>query len=722
VIGSIPVGTTPSGGTYDPANGYTYITNMDSDNVSVIQGTTVIKTIDVGNAPIGAAYDPLNGYVYVGNKNSNNVSVISGLSVVASVSINNVSSPEAVAVNTSTGDVYVADQYYGVAVIRGTSQFGQILLGTFPNSKGATFDSRNGYVYISNQNWNNVSVIRGMSVIASIPVGQVPWREAYDTSTGQVYVVNSNSGNLSVISGLSVVATVPTAGRFAWPYGVAFDSANGYVYVTEGDGNNVSVVNGTSIITSIPVGNVPSAGVYDPADGYVYITNEVSHTVSVLNGSVYYPSVSSVVASPSTVEVGSTTAASTTITVQAKSGEGSLTYSYIGLPPGCATRDTSSLDCTPTQSGTYTIRASVNNSDGFNVSGTTVLVVLPALAASATATPNPGDAAAPVRFVVNPLNGTGVYTYDWQFGDGTASMAQNPSHTYDATGNYTSRVWVNDSEGGSVTHSLLIAVDPELVVGLAVSNATPALGQSIAIYASASGGALPYSYAYSGLPPGCVSVDSRSIGCLPTQSGFYNTSVNVTDGNGVTVAATVAIQVIFEFTVAIPSQVTVNHAFTISVKPQGGFGTLTYAYNGLPPGCASADVAQLSCTPTRVGSYTISISVHDQAQDSGVEQFSLKVVNVGSPTLASYFESPYVLASIAAGAAVIAAATIAYSRRMRPLRPESDLYASYRASPITRTPGEAAPPKSQAPGGARTPSGSPGDTSASDDDTLSDLV
>ena len=62
---------------YDSGNGYVYVANSGSNNVSVISGTTVVATIPVGNIPYGVAYDSENGYVYVANSGSNTTSVIS---------------------------------------------------------------------------------------------------------------------------------------------------------------------------------------------------------------------------------------------------------------------------------------------------------------------------------------------------------------------------------------------------------------------------------------------------------------------------------------------------------------------------------------------------------------------------------------------------------------------------------------------------------------------
>ena len=65
VTKNIPVGNTPMGVAFDSDNGYTYVTNVDSNTVSVIDGSTntVIKNIPVGWSPLGVAFDPVgNGF------------------------------------------------------------------------------------------------------------------------------------------------------------------------------------------------------------------------------------------------------------------------------------------------------------------------------------------------------------------------------------------------------------------------------------------------------------------------------------------------------------------------------------------------------------------------------------------------------------------------------------------------------------------------------------
>jgi hypothetical protein len=251
-------------------------------------------------------------------------------------------------------------------------------------------------------------------------------------------------------------------------------------------------------------------------------------------------------------------------------------------------------------------------------------------------------------------------------------------------GKFAPSVNVTDARGFSAA-----ATSPEVVVGPAlsspfvVSNSTPLLGETVAFVTNASGGLPPYNYAYAGFPPGCVSEDRSAIGCLPTQTGFYNVTVAVTDQNNVTVNATVALHVIFDFNIIVPATTPAGSPFTvlvdtnepfsdgIVVAPAEGFGLLTYAYSGLPPGCTSVDAPSDSCTPTQVGTYTITVSVSDQVGDHQTHSVVVEVVPPAGPNGLAFLQAPWfheVLGGVAAAGAVVAVVLIVRARRRRNAR------------------------------------------------------
>ena len=73
------------------------------------------------------------------------------------------------------------------------------------------------------------------------------------------------------------------------------------------------------------------------------------------------------------------------------------------------------------------------------------------------------DSSTPVVGVPTPVTpnvegGTPPYSYSWNFGDGGTSTAAAPAHVFNATGNFSGEVWVNDSVGSSARQSFVIHV------------------------------------------------------------------------------------------------------------------------------------------------------------------------------------------------------------------------------------------------------------------------
>ncbi len=100
---------------------------------------------------------------------------------------------------------------------------------------------------------------------------------------------------------------------------------------------------------------------------------------------------------------------------------------------------------------------------GSRTSNHTILAAnLPALGGSTPTVSlalNPSSGSVPlnVDFTAN-VSGATASKYSWNFGDGTISTATLPSHTYNAAGNYTAKVTVTYSSGGTASASGLVVV------------------------------------------------------------------------------------------------------------------------------------------------------------------------------------------------------------------------------------------------------------------------
>ena len=183
-----------------------------------------------------------------GADTSNNVTATIGV----------VGGPYGVAVNPTTGTVYVANFLSNsVSVIDGSSNTVTATIGAGTNLFGVAVNPTTGTVYVVNPNSDSVSVIDGSSntVTATIGVGTNPCGVAVNPTTGKVYVTNAGSNSVSVIDGSSntVTATIAVGG---FPYGVAVNSTTGTVYVANVGSNSVQVINGSSNTVTI---NPPSS-------------------------------------------------------------------------------------------------------------------------------------------------------------------------------------------------------------------------------------------------------------------------------------------------------------------------------------------------------------------------------------------------------------------------------------------------------------------------------
>jgi len=277
-VATVTVGTDPGLAAYDSGNGYIYVANAGSHNVSVISGTTLKATVSVGESPEFPTYDSGNGWIYVSNVGYHTIEALSGTTVEFLITVG--ANPQASAYDSGNGDVYVPNQgSNNVSVVSGTTVVATVNVGTSPSF--AIYDSGNGYVYVGNSGGSNVSILSGTTLVGTVNVGSNPSYATYDSGNGYVYVSNVFSNSVSVINGTTLVGTVYVDGS---PKLAAYDSGNGYVYVPNVGPNDVSVISGTTLVGTVSVGSIPEFAAYDSCNRYVYVANYDSESVSVISG------------------------------------------------------------------------------------------------------------------------------------------------------------------------------------------------------------------------------------------------------------------------------------------------------------------------------------------------------------------------------------------------------------------------------------------------------
>ena len=204
-----------SGIAVDQSTGDIYLTVVTdifaSNSVKVIGSNGA--TIPVGSGPVGVAVNTTTGKIYVANSGSNNVSVIDGASnaVVATVTDPHAIAPVALAVNATTNTIYVANsQSNNVTVIDGAtnSVTATIPVGTSPS--GVDIDPQTNFIYVANAGNSQVGEPGNITVIDAAtnatstltdPNAKNPIAVAVNSTTNKIYVANSGSNNVTVIDG-----------------------------------------------------------------------------------------------------------------------------------------------------------------------------------------------------------------------------------------------------------------------------------------------------------------------------------------------------------------------------------------------------------------------------------------------------------------------------------------------------------------------------------------
>jgi len=238
-----------------------------------------------GSQPVALAVNSSTGRIYVANAGSGNVSVIDGASstVIATIPVG--PSPRGIAVDPMVNRVYVANSGSNeVTVIDGESNevVANLLVGKEPWDLAT--DPNTGRVFITNRSSDTVTAIDGRHnfVIGTVSVGDLPTEVAVNPDTGRVYVACNGSGHLAVVDAVSnlLIATLPlTSGSSIEAWDVAVDSSSNRVYVVisaaeagDADAGAIAVIDATnnSLAASIAIPSPAEALAVDSASGRIY--------------------------------------------------------------------------------------------------------------------------------------------------------------------------------------------------------------------------------------------------------------------------------------------------------------------------------------------------------------------------------------------------------------------------------------------------------------------
>jgi hypothetical protein len=481
---------------------------------------------------------------------------------------------------------------------------------------------------VPNQQNNQLTVSVPALLIAqagSVPVS-VFTADGYSTPSLPFTIVSTGPPPLQ----LQTLSPLPP-GMVNTPYSttiVASQGAGGYTFsVIAG-----AVPAGLALSPAGVLSGTPTA--YGPSQFTVQVADSAGNTVSRLFTLNVAPA-------PLTLTTGplANMQVNTPISIQFAGSGGIPPYTFVefgALPPGTSINGAGLLSGTPTKAGTYPLLVFIDDTTGASVSKNyTLNIALPGLLITPPSPLPSGQINVPYTTQLAATGGVGS-PYTWSatglpsgltIANTTGLITGIPR----ASGPFTIAVTVGDLSGAAATqnYALTIAAASLTFSGITLSGGAVGIPYTSAV--SVTGGAGPYTFAATGLPPGLTLSPTGTLSGTPTTAGAYQLAVTATDLNGATVSGSFSITIAQKLAVtatAIPNAVVGTAISAVQLTATGGTPPYQWQSATLPPGLSLAPDGTLSGTPTAAGSFTFLVYAVDS---NGVLASGSEQMTVGLP-------------------------------------------------------------------------------------------
>ena len=272
-------------------------------------------------------------------------------------------------------------------------------------------------------------------------------------------------------------------------------------------------------------------------------------------------------------------------------GGGVSPYSinYSGLPTACLVPGLGAFECTFPQPGVYLITVLVKDVTGLNATvASAAVTVNPPLVVDLAVFPVPAFTLA-VTLVATFAGGTSPFSFYYDYGDGTSSVSNLSStvHVYAQPGFENATVAVKDAAGvnRSATEEFDLAAPVKpFAATLLPSPSMSEVARPWTISATIVGGYSPYAYSWTGLPRGCMPVNSPTLNCTPVESGSFDVAVMVKDSGPDWTSASAAVTIMPGLDVSIGGATTLGGCgspmtWVLSAQANGGWAPYHYLWD-----------------------------------------------------------------------------------------------------------------------------------------------
>ncbi|HEV8049429.1 MAG TPA: PKD domain-containing protein [Thermoplasmata archaeon] len=602
----LPVGNDPTGLAYDPAGGLGWVANSGSDNLTVLDATTestLGTSVSLPGSPLSGAlaWDNRTGQLLTvvapANSTGDELLVIDPGSehVVSTYATPAAGTVTSLAVDSATGAALLSmslSNSSGAALERWDSTTGGwsrvAVLNGAPSTQAIDPQSRIDYIGTTSQVFASQVNLSSPGPPSTIDFGAGPRSGVYDAADGRVYVVNSyDAGPVSGTGPDQLDAIAPSVGAASGGVnpvapaasstgsglsGVAYDPTTDRLFTAERLQSAGTVLSGASgaWLHNLSLPFSPVAVADDPVRSLVYyssVTGEVAgfHAANLSGTGVWN------VSSPATPWSGPLDG----LAVDPTTGDVAVLRPDLGAssvsslrwlnPANGSFRTVALGPAGAAAGGDVPIALAFDAADGaayVAASGGTVFVVNETNA-SVVAQTNLGGSPSAVAFdagrtavlVADELNGTiavfngtipsAIHGVPRTLSAGPApdGLTIDPSNDQLVVSDYGSGTLDAFSQVPEIAALVPYGTAPALGQGGAPIGADDS-GSPVVFHTVAGGGIPPLTYAYSGLPTGCLSESVPQLDCRPTAPGATTVVVNVSDAAGATATGSAPLVVV----------------------------------------------------------------------------------------------------------------------------------------------------------------------------------